>query len=443
MNRRKVGQTVRTAGIIAEYNPFHRGHRYHMEETRRQTGADYIIAVMSGCYVQRGEPAVVDKYVRTRMALDGGADLVLELPVVYATASAEYFASAGVRLLDSLGCVDVLSFGSEYAGVDDFAPLVKILSEEPPIYQKKLREALKSGKNFPLAREEAMRGCMEAIYPAADASVWEILRTPNHILGLEYLKCLHRLRSGILPVAIKRQGAGYHDTEIGTEYPSASAIRRYLSEMDDRKGKADERQADKKTADREKTLFTAMGEGAELLCSCWNHGDTVGWKDLMPYLDYAVLMEEEQTEAFFGFDADMAARFQKMYRPSVSFTELLSSLHTKRLTDAAWRRALLHRVLHIKKEDFLHRAAEVPVPYARVLGFKERAAPLLKEIRRTSSIPLLQRPVQGKQFPDGSAAAKLFAADIRAAQLYEQVAAGHCGRVPVSEWVRQQVIVSL
>src|SRR5699024_5801794 len=99
--------------------------------------------------------------------------LVLELPVVYATASAEYFASAGVRLLDSLGCVDVLSFGSEYAGVDDFAPLVKILSEEPPIYQKKLREALKSGKNFPLAREEAMRGCMEAIYPAADASVWE------------------------------------------------------------------------------------------------------------------------------------------------------------------------------------------------------------------------------------------------------------------------------
>ena len=101
---------MRTAGIIAEYNPFHRGHRYHMEETRRQTGADYIIAVMSGCYVQRGEPAVVDKYVRTRMALDGGADLVLELPVVYATASAEYFASAGVRLLDSLGCVDVLSF---------------------------------------------------------------------------------------------------------------------------------------------------------------------------------------------------------------------------------------------------------------------------------------------------------------------------------------------
>ena len=141
---------MRTAGIIAEYNPFHRGHRYHMEETRRQTGADYIIAVMSGCYVQRGEPAVVDKYVRTRMALDGGADLVLELPVVYATASAEYFASAGVRLLDSLGCVDVLSFGSEYAGVDDFAPLVKILSEEPPIYQKKTAGSSEVRQKFPV-----------------------------------------------------------------------------------------------------------------------------------------------------------------------------------------------------------------------------------------------------------------------------------------------------
>ena len=149
-----------TAGIIAEYNPFHRGHQYHIEETRRQTGADYILVIMSGDYVQRGEPAVTDKYLRTRLALMGGADLVVELPVIYASASAEYFAAAGVKLLHQLRCVDYLSFGSEKAGVEDFEPFVKILSEEPPFYCRQLRAALKTGKNFPLAREEALMECI-------------------------------------------------------------------------------------------------------------------------------------------------------------------------------------------------------------------------------------------------------------------------------------------
>lgn len=413
-----------TAGIIAEYNPFHRGHQYHIEETRRKTGADYIIAVMSGDYVQRGEPAAADKYFRTHLALSGGVDLVIELPVVYATASAEYFASAGVRLLHSLNCVEFLSFGSEKAQVEDFEPIVKILSEESPFFRQKLREKLKMGKNFPLAREEAVMACVKQEFPQQEI-VREILQEPNHILGLEYLKSLKRLRSAIVPVVVKRRGAGYHDENIRQRCPSASAIRKALEE-----GKVEQ-----------ELVIEAMGEGGKLFLHQWQKNDTVRWGDLIQYLDYAVLMEKENTEDFFGFEKEMAARFENQYEPGLTFDALIKRLHTKRLTDAAWRRALLHRVLHIKREDCPVRAAAIPVPYARVLGFTKRAAPLLKMIREKSSIPLLQKPVEGKTFAKESTAARLFAADVRAACLYERTAATKSGRKPVSEWVRQQIIV--
>lgn len=143
---------MKVAGIIAEYNPFHKGHQYHIEETRKQTGADYVIAVMSGDYVQRGEPAIADKYMRTRMALSGGADLVIEMPVIYATASAEYFATAGIGILDRLGCVDYLSFGSEWADVEDYSSYATLFLEEPEEYRQILQEQLKRGKSFPEAR---------------------------------------------------------------------------------------------------------------------------------------------------------------------------------------------------------------------------------------------------------------------------------------------------
>ena len=264
-----------TAGIIAEYNPFHRGHQYHIEETRRQTGADFIVVVMSGDYVQRGEPAIVDKYLRTRMALYGGADLVLELPVTYASASAEYFASAGVQLLNNLRSVNYLSFGSEKAEIKDFEPLVKFLSEEPDFYKKQLREELKRGKNFPLAREDALKAYVREFCPETQI-FWEILEEPNHILGLEYLKSLHRLRSPIVPVTIRRQGAGYHDVDMEKRYPSASAVRKLLAE-----GK-----------EIRPMLGRARGVRAGEFLECWSSNNTAGWEDLMPFLSYTVLMGE-------------------------------------------------------------------------------------------------------------------------------------------------------
>ena len=438
-----------TAGIIAEYNPFHRGHQYHIEETRRQTGADYIVVVMSGDYVQRGEPAAADKFCRTRMALAGGADAVIEMPAVYATASAEYFAMAGVRLLHQLGCVDYLSFGSEWAGTSEMEFLVKILSEEPPLYRDILKKELKKGKNFPLARAEAVRiflkqdktvqdlagegapgsGAGDCAVPGREFCV-RMLGEPNHILGLEYMKALYRLQASIRPVAIRRQGAGYHDEDIRQGLPSASAIRHTLR-----------RCAAEDDAGSRSLLRAAMPCMPEEVLALWQRGDRADWEDLMPLLDYTVLMEERPLREYFGFDARMADRFSRIHRPGMHFQPLVDGLHTRSFTDAAWRRALLHLVLHMTKQPFLMRAEEIPVPYARLLGFSRKATPLLRRIRKEAEIPLIQRVVEGRRLLSAQEEGGwLFAADMRAAQLYEQIAAAKSGRTPVPEWRRQLVI---
>ena len=190
---------MKVAGIIAEYNPFHKGHQYHIEETRKQTGADYVIAVMSGDYVQRGEPAIADKYMRTRMALSGGADLVIEMPVIYATASAEYFATAGIGILDRLGCVDYLSFGSEWADVEDYSSYATLFLEEPEEYRQILQEQLKRGKSFPEARAFTAG---KLLFDSKPETAVEFLKEPNHILGLEYIKSIIDIFSGIFDVFV-------------------------------------------------------------------------------------------------------------------------------------------------------------------------------------------------------------------------------------------------
>ncbi len=420
-----------TAGIIAEYNPFHSGHKYHIEETRRRTGADYIIAVLSGDFVQRGEPAVVDKYFRTRMALAGGADLVLELPAVYATASAEYFAMAGVSLLHALQCVDYLSFGSEWVNREEYDFCVKVLTQEPKNYQILLKEGLKKGKNFPSARQEAME-------KIAGKNI-ELLRYPNHILGLEYGKAIQRLHSSIQPVAIQRRGAGYHDREERMFLASATAVREKLKKCREEVG-AHGFSARRKAGDVPEFFTQIPGNLGEELFAEYMSGNTVSWEDMMPLLDYTIVMQRENLADFFGIDEEMAARIRKNYIPGQDFSALIETMHTKNLTDAAWRRGFLHLLLQMKKEPYLRQAAKINVPYARVLGFSSQAAPLLRMLRKNSTIPIIQKPAQGKkQLEQDPAACALYGLDIRSAEIYEQIAAAKAGRRPIAEWARPQI----
>ena len=154
---------MKIAGIIAEYNPFHNGHKYHIEQTRKITGADFIIVVMSGNFTQRGTPAIMDKYSRARMALENGADMVLELPSCYACGSAEYFADGAIALLDKLGCVDYVCFGSECGDIELLRPIAEILATEPENYSEMLRAELKSGATFPRARNRALIHCTHRV----------------------------------------------------------------------------------------------------------------------------------------------------------------------------------------------------------------------------------------------------------------------------------------
>lgn len=212
---------MKTAGIIAEYNPFHTGHEYQINYIKEKLRTDYVVIAMSGDFVQRGTPALFSKYVRAEMALRSGADLVLELPVSISSASAELFARGGVQLLDGLGVTDILCFGSECGDTDALMELAKILAEEPETFQAALRRNLKNGMTFPKARSMAL----SAVFPESE-KYQQLLSSPNNILGIEYCKAILRENSSISPVSIKREGNDYHENTLSeNHFPSASAIR--------------------------------------------------------------------------------------------------------------------------------------------------------------------------------------------------------------------------
>ncbi|MFI3201671.1 MAG: nucleotidyltransferase family protein, partial [Eubacteriales bacterium] len=215
---------MKVVGIIAEYNPFHNGHLYQLEEAKRMTGADYVIVVMSGNYTQRGVPSFLDKYTRTEMALQCGADLVLELPVYYACASAQYFARGAVDLLHAIGVVDVLSFGSECGEIQLLEEIAIKLQEETSDFSETLQKNLRCGYAYPKAFSNAFIHC----YPK-EKKMHESIMAPNNLLGIEYLKALHLRKSSIQPTTIKREGSQYLDESLTSTKSSALAIRSTLS----------------------------------------------------------------------------------------------------------------------------------------------------------------------------------------------------------------------
>ena len=201
---------MKITGLITEYNPFHNGHLYHLQKAKELTDADAIIVVMSGDYVQRGEPAVMPKYLRTQAALEAGASVVLELPVCYATGSAEYFARGAIALLDSLGCVDAVCFGSECGDIEILENIAEVFLEEPERYRVALQEYLKEGKSFPVAREQAFLRYWNETEENLD-KYEEVLKNPNNILGIEYIKAMKLKKSRMKACTIQRIVAGYHD----------------------------------------------------------------------------------------------------------------------------------------------------------------------------------------------------------------------------------------
>ena len=218
---------MKITGIIAEYNPFHNGHLYQIRKAKEITGADYIIVVMSGNHMQRGTPALIDKYSRAKMALSGGADMVIELPTCYATASAEYFAMGAISILNQLGCVDSVCFGSESGDITMLSKIAHALVDESEDFVQSLKTKLKNGDTYPVARNAALAETING-FTTFDT----ILGFPNNILGIEYIKAIIRQNSSIKPYTNTRIGSDYHSYKLAENFSSAISIRQSLSLQD-------------------------------------------------------------------------------------------------------------------------------------------------------------------------------------------------------------------
>ncbi|MGO1820465.1 MAG: tRNA(Met) cytidine acetate ligase, partial [Senegalia sp. (in: firmicutes)] len=209
---------MKIVGLVTEYNPFHNGHKYHLERSKYETNCDYSIAIMSGNFVQRGEPAICDKWSRAKMAIDSGVDLVIELPTLYSTMSAEFFSYGAIKILDSLNSIDFISFGSETNDLKKLNSISKILAFEPLEFKYSLKKYLNEGNVFPKARSLALKEILK------DKDLDKIINNPNNILAIEYMKSLIKLKSTIKAHSIKRISSNYNDKNLTGEISSATAI---------------------------------------------------------------------------------------------------------------------------------------------------------------------------------------------------------------------------
>lgn len=392
--------SMKTVGIIAEYNPFHNGHAYQIAKAKELTGADYCIVVMSGDFVQRGAPAFMNKYLRTECALKNGADIVLELPVYFALSSAEYFASGAVALLDKLGVTDTLCFGSECGDISLLSEFASQLLTESDKFKEVLNRQLKCGLSFPAARNAAI----EASAPHLSSHM-EILTNPNNILGIEYCKALYKRSSSIVPHTICRAGSSYHEASLDERYSSALAIRSALTgtgSLDSIRNQVPP------------SVYTLLEEHCGIDCP-------VLPDDLSALLHYQLL--SEQATGYTNhpdIDQDFSDRISHMLPRYHHYTSFCEQLKTKNRTYTRISRSLMHILLHITREEFAAYCNAGYILYARMLGFRKDALPLLSAIKEKSTVPLISKLADADSVltPLGS---HMLAKDIYVSHIYEMI----------------------
>ena len=395
---------MKTVGLITEYNPFHNGHQFHIKEALRLTGADAAIVIMSGDFVQRGTPAILPKHLRAEMALKCGASLVLELPVFYATGSAEYFAYGAVSILHGLGCVDTICFGSECGDIEKLQQIASILANEPDSLKNALQNYLKQGFSFPVAREKALTDY------TSNSELASVLSKPNNTLAIEYLKALSRLNSKIKPYTITRQGAEYHDLEANALFSSASAIRKQIVEQ------------------HSCAMLSGQVPEEVLAILDKNYGMRfpVFENDFSLLLKYKLLLEtKDSLYTYLDVTPDLANRIIHQRNAFLNWQQFCEVLKTKELTYARISRVLLHILLDIRKED-------TPPLYARVLGFSKGKKEILRKIKDTRTIPLITKLDTNP----------IYTKDIYASNLYESVVTEKYQTPFINEYQKQIVIIT-
>lgn len=429
---------MKIAAVIAEYNPFHNGHFYQLHSLRSELCVDYIIVVISGDFTQRGIPAIVDKYSRTRMALENGADLVFELPAYFALGSAAYFAEGAVSLLDKLGVVDILHFGSECGDIAQLTKYAQILAYETPDYKRLLNQYLKQGLSYPTAKSKAfqqlfihentntatpdyhlpLNDTINTAAPDRKCSA-QILAQPNNNLAMEYIKALLLRKSTIFPATIARKGSGYgNNTLTSGIFASADALRRALLDLQSNPANINtikEYLPETVYNDLKKQLATTAGS---LLFT----------DDFSEILHYKLIYEQQHNHAkgkrcfasFYDINSQLSNTLYNHLPDFCKISDFARSCKSKNLTYTHISRCLMHILLDMKQDMIDELKEHDYSQYARLLGFRDAGKPVLKAIKANASIPLITKPAKALKELNNIARVS-FCADIYASTVYQNV----------------------
>lgn len=391
-----MGVRMKTIGIIAEYNPFHQGHKYLIEEAKRITGAQRLVVVMSGNSVQRGDFALVDEFIRAEEAVGQGADLVIGLPFCYSSQSAEYFAKGATSILNSLGITDFLCYGSEHNELVSQRGIANLLDKKSIEILELTQGMMKTGISFPVAREQAVRQIGGKEYN------YDIMATPNDILAIEYLKSLSKLESQIEPVSVKRRGSNHNDTDFETSMPSASAIRSMIldkgslyyhnldaiplspSDMDLELEKIKEMEL--------KTLESVVPSKLAKYIIGQKDRDSLG--TLENYLDEIkalFITRRASLDQIFEVGEGIENALAKHIHQADSLHELILLAKSKRFAYTRIRRILMNILIGLTKEDMILVKDSKDIPYGRLLAFNDQGRNMLKEIKEHGQITLINK----------------------------------------------------
>lgn len=356
-------------GIITEYNPFHNGHLYHLNSAKKVTKCDGIICIMSGNFVQRGEPALIDKWRRTEMALLNGVDLVIELPTFYALSSAEFFASGAIKILNNIGVVKNIFFGSESGNIELLYKIAKLLTFESNILQDNIKENLKTGITYAKARELALINILK------EDSLTEVLSNSNNILGIEYIKSLIRINSNINALTMKREGSSYNDKELNTFFSSATSIRENLKNGKDIS-----------------SLKPYIPEASLniLIRLVEKNYPFIFEREMYKYIKYKLITNCINFNNLFDAKEGLDNKFLKEIYFSSSYEDLIFRVKSKRYTYTKISRLMAQIFLSLDNYSFDELIKDENL-YARVLGFNNTGKLILKEMKKKSSIPIITK----------------------------------------------------
>lgn len=385
---------MKVAGIIAEYNPFHNGHIYHIEKTKEITGADYVVVIMSGNFIQRGGPAIIDKWTRSKLAVVSGVDLVIELPFVYSSQTAEIFASGAIRILDSTNTIDYLSFGAETENIDNLKQISHIIVSEPDTYKSKLKQLLKTGVNYPKARESALESFLNRKVPEISKS--------NNILAIEYLKSLEAIDSSLIPISICRNISNHNDNRIHKDISSATSIRKsILNNYSDCQTEG----IDSRSIIEMLKNSIPNSTADELLCFYNKYNNFNSFNNFLDIIVYKIIMEKHlqsynnikfdnyiknDSDNIFDLDSDMKNRLFNIVTSLEDSSLLLENIKSKNHTMTRIRRSLINLLVNLTVEDMELFKDNTP-NYIRVLASNSNGFKILNKVKSNSNLQIINK----------------------------------------------------